>query len=142
MTIGTYECGHGRRHGIPSDAVRILRMGGVGFIAACNCSDVPLSEIGSNKGTDGGGHSSPTPTVIGDHLVTLTGVSPETWLELEAEADGWFHNPDGGALGNDPSYRERRAKHQKRFRMKRKTDTETDAGIDQQENTEEPTSAD
>jgi hypothetical protein len=77
----TYEC-HltDREHDVPGPDVRIMRIGDLGFVVACDCADEPLAEADEE----------PHPTV--DHLVNIywEGPSPEQWLTLEDHADGWY----------------------------------------------------
>lgn len=93
--IGTYQCGHGRTHQIPSDEVTIYHEA-AGFSAACECGAGPLDP---NK-----------PPVLGDHVVLIGGkdLDPYVWLSLDEESAGPFpgSNPDSEPLGGGETYRE------------------------------------
>jgi hypothetical protein len=102
--IGSYSCGHGRGHEIPSESVTIYRQGGAGFMAGCECGDGPVDPDSSSL-------------FLGDHLVLIGGknLDDRVWLALDERAE-WLdesdadREPTGG--GETPRERrdERRAK--------------------------------
>lgn len=76
----TYDCAHGTEHTIPSDDVRVLKIGQAGFVIACVCGDEPLEEA----------HEPPHP---GDrHLMNVYHDDPDVdeWLVLDDLADDWY----------------------------------------------------
>lgn len=76
----TYECPiAGTEHQVISEDTRILKIGDGGFVIACNCGPESLDEV----------DEPPHKTV--DHMVNVYAEdpTPEKWLELEGEADGW-----------------------------------------------------
>jgi hypothetical protein len=101
--IGSYSCGHGRTHQIPSDDVTIYRAGGAGFMAGCECGRGPIDH-------ESGG------VYLGDHIVLLGGKSLDSWLWLALdERAEWFpvNNPDNEPIGGGDTPRERRAAHRR-----------------------------
>lgn len=112
--IGSYECGHGRTHQVPSGEVTVLKTGGVGFTAGCCCGSGPITTEGS--------------TLIGDHLTVIggNGLEPALWLALERESEEWFPgtDPDLDPLSGNPSSRERRESHRKRQQAALETDVD------------------
>lgn len=115
--IGTYECGFGRTHQVPSNDVFVLKSGGCGFMGVCRCGlpdDATVADVTSK------------PHRLGPHWTLLGGktLDPVFWLALEDTADGWesAEMPDSGTLGGDPSYRERREQYHAEMRTAIKDD--------------------
>lgn len=95
--IAIYECGHGTAHRLPTDDVRILKMG-VGYIAYCTCGGHDVDDADE------------MPHLLGDHSVLVGGedIGENLWLALDAVADGWWQSsPDDAGYG-DKSSREKR----------------------------------
>ena len=78
--IGSYSCGHGRTHQVPSDSVTIYRKGGAGFMAGCECGHGPVDPDSPGLFLD-------------DHLVLLGGKSfdDRLWLALDERAE-WLED--------------------------------------------------
>lgn len=102
--LGTYTCGHDRTHQIPSEDVFVLKSGGAGFTAVCQCGlpdGATVDELTA------------TPHHLGPHwtLIGGTTIDPAFWLALEEAADAWESEAaaDYGSLGGGLSYRQRRA---------------------------------
>lgn len=96
--LGSYKCGYGRSHQVPSEAVRVFRCGGGGFLAYCECGGHDLDRAADQ------------PHRLGDHATLIGGTSlePALWLALESVAEDGWDTTDGSEFGNDP-YAERRA---------------------------------
>lgn len=96
--IGTYSCGHGRAHEIPSESVTIYRKGGAGFMAGCECGSGPVDPDSPGLFLD-------------DHLVLLGGKSLDEglWLALDERAE-WLEDDaaDREPVGGGETPRERR----------------------------------
>lgn len=96
--IGTYSCGHGRTHRVPSESVTIYRKFGAGFMAGCECGHGPVDPDSAGL-------------FLGDHLVLLggAGLDDRLWLALDEQAK-WFEDddPDREPVGGGESPRERR----------------------------------
>ena len=97
--IGSYTCGHGRTHQVPSEEVTIYKGGGAGFTAGCECGAGPIDED--------------SPGVFLDDHITLIGgknLDDRLWLALEEVASGWFllSSPDEPPVGGGKPPRERR----------------------------------
>lgn len=106
--VGTYSCGHGRTHQIPSESVRLFKMGGAGFVAGCDCGAEPLDQVAD------------LPHRLGPHvtLVGGKGLGPGLWLALEQVTDGWWGDDEGQTtpVGGGRSRAERRADRRQEFR--------------------------
>ncbi len=106
--IGSYQCGHGRTHQIPSEDVRLLKSGGAGFVSVCSCGDRQLSEVTEK------------PLQCGPHRILLGGESlePELWLMLEHLAGSWACEGNGkqGTLGGGLNYAARRVRRRDEYR--------------------------
>ena len=102
--LGTYNCGHGTTHRLPSEPVTIYKIGGAGFIGGCECGAGPVGES--------------SPVVLGDHVVLLgvKGLGPGLWLALAERAE-WFpgSDPDSEPVGGGTSPRERRAERRSKY---------------------------
>lgn len=100
--IGTFDCGHGRTHQIPSGEVTVFKQGS-GFSATCTCGNGPIE--------------SDEPPLLGPHTVLLggTNLDPEMWLGLDEETDGWFPNtnPDCDPLDADKTVRKKREEYRR-----------------------------
>lgn len=80
-TVLIYDCHVAdAQHAVPGPDVRIMRIGDGGFVVACRCGPEDLVEA----------DESPHP--ITDHLVNIYAQdpSPEQWLRLERNANGWY----------------------------------------------------
>lgn len=103
--LGTYSCGHGTTHRLPSEPVTIYKIGGAGFIGGCECGGGPVDET--------------SPVVLDDHVVLLGGKSldPTLWLALDERAE-WFpgSSPHCEPVGGGASPRECRAERRKAMR--------------------------
>jgi hypothetical protein len=105
---GTFECGHERSHQVPSESVRLLKMGGAGFVVVCDCGPEPLSDANDR------------PHRLGGHVTLVGGASlgPGFWLVLENLADGWWTADSGETTPVDGgrTAAERRADRKRAYR--------------------------
>ena len=108
--IGSYSCGHGRTHEIPSESVTIYRKGESGFMAGCGCGDGPIDPDSSSL-------------FLGDHLVLLGGKSLDDrlWLALNERAE-WLEDDaaDCEPVGGGETPRERR--HERSAKLNSRVD--------------------
>lgn len=112
--IGTYTCGHGFEHQVPSERVRICRVG-IGFIGACSCGAEPLDVVADE------------PHYLAEHIALLPVTdAPLLWLALETIADGWWGDPDLEPLSGGPTSRETRRAYLEEMHDEAPDDTRVD----------------